>query len=156
MSRREQQCHTKCRVPDQCWTANHHGYRTISLGDLKLGNQLLIQNCIRRRMHYWQSDNIQRINNLQNHISAKIYSRQVRYRFFSTTTDEDGYCPFDLFPIACTYIAWSDECFPKENVSLELTFMFYVLVLLFLFLCQLHLTSLFIGTFVSWFRCCCW
>ena len=38
--------------------------------------------------------------------------------------------------------------FPKENVSLELLLL--LLLFSFLFLCQLHLTSHFIGTFVSW------
>ena len=119
---RQQWCHTntntKFRVPNQCWTVSHHRDGTVSLDGLQLHKQPLIQNCIRRRTHYWQSDNVQRINNLPNHISAKIYSWQVWQRFFSTTTDEDGSHNIWLIPIACTCIAWSDVSFPKENVSL--------------------------------------
>ena len=29
-------------------------------------------------------------------------------------------CPFDLVLIACTCIDWTNESFPKENVSLEM------------------------------------
>ena len=141
---RQQWCHTntKFRVPNQCWTVSHHRDGTVSLDGLQLRNQPLIQNCIRRRTHYWQSDNIQRINNLPNHISAKIFSWQVQQRFFSTTTDEDGsHIWFDSY---CVYMYCLEWCIITQRKYLFVTVLFYY------HYANSNSNITFIGAFVQW------